>query len=436
MNALQIDLTRDFLDEGPDYERSAFGLLEIEAGGQLLTAAIRVKDDERCYDSGPYVSGYHLAEWLVWNWWRLRWEPRFPSNLPSYDWDMSHRMPAVGEGYFWPNITVSSDGFQCDLTSERSNPSDSPFFYYIGAPEITIPSTDFESAVDRFVLLVLERLDSDGIRSTNLHTLCDDLKSERNDPEVARFRRVEALLGFDPDEVDDEHIEQWLRDKDVLGEKALEELAAATVNHMVSARQISDTTESCGFDVKVDDAFRLQQLIPMQWGQPAAWHIGVFAAKAVRQQERLADQPIDNQKLADLAGISISSLASDQSTNALSWVLHQNSNHCRAVFRSPWKTSRRFDLARLIGDRLFSESDLTADEPLAPATRSYSYRQKAQRAFAAELLSPWESVKTMLNNDYSQENQEQVADYYAVSQMTINTLVANYEGIGREYLLQ
>ena len=434
MNELQIDLMPEFLDEGPDYEKAAFGLLEIKAGSQLLTAAIRVKGDERHWDSGPYVSGYHLVEWLVWNWWRLRWEPRPPSNMPSYDWDMSHCMPAIGEGYFWPNITISSDGFQCDLTSERSNPSDSPFFYYIGAPAATIPATDVESAIDRFARFILEQLSSSGIHNTNLQTLWDDLESERTDPEVARFRRIEALLGFDPDEAGEEHIEQWIRDKDVLGESALEELAAATVHHMLSARQISDTTKSFGFDVSIDNAFRLGHLIPMRWGQQAAWNIGVAAANAVRQQAGLADQPIDNQKLAELSGISATSLTSEQSTNSLSWVLRQGSNHCRAVFRSPWKTNRRFDLARLIGDRLFSESDFTAYELLTPATRSYSYRQKAQRAFAAELLSPWESVNAMLDNDYSLENQEQVADHFAVSQMTISTLVANHEGIGREYL--
>ena len=435
MSELQIDLTPEFLNEGTDYERAAFGLLEIKAGGQLLTAAIDVNDNGRHYSSGPYVSGYHLAEWLVWNWWRLRWEPQFPSSSPSYDWDMTHCMPAIGEGYFWPNITISSDGFQCDLTSERSNPSDSPLFYYIGAPQITISASDFESAVDRFAMLILERLSSDGVRDTNLHTLWDDLNSERNDPEVARFRRVEALLGFDPDETEEKNIKRWLRDKDVLGESALEELAAATVHHMVSASQISDATGSFGFDVNIDDAFRLHSPFSEHWGQPAAWIIGVAAADAVRQQSGLSDQPINNQNLAELAGVSATSLTSEQCTNSLSWVLRQSSRRCRVVFRSPRETNRRFDLARLIGDRLFSESDFTVGDPLTPATRSYSYRQKAQRAFAAELLSPWEPVKAMLDNDYSQENQEQVADHFAVSQMTINTLVANHEGIGREYLL-
>lgn len=435
MSELQINLTPELLDEGPDYERSAFGLLEIEAAGHLLTAAIRVQDDARHYDGGPYISGYHLAEWLVWNWWRLRWEPRSPSNMPSYDWDMSHRMTAVGEGYFWPNITISTDGFRCDLTSERSNPSDSPYFYYIGAPPIIVSANDFESAVDRFALLVLERLHNNGIYNTNLQTLWEDLNSERSDPDIARFRRVEALLGFDPDEVEEDYIERWIRDAGVLGQSALEELAAATAKHMVPAWQITDTTESLGFDMNVDNAFRLSGPIPMQWGQAAAWRVGVTAANAVRRQARLDEQPIDDKKLAELAGILTSGLNSDRSTNSLSWVWRQNSNTYRAVFRSPWKTNRRFDLARLMGDRLFSESGFAAGEPLAPATRSHSYRQKAQRAFAAELLSPWEPVKAMLNNDYSYENQEQVADYYAVSQRTINTQVANHEGIGREYLL-
>ena len=435
MSELQIDLTPEILDEGPDYERSAFGLLEITAAGRLLTAAIGVEDGKSNYHNGPHVSGYHLAEWLVWNWWRLRWEPHLPSNAVSYDWDMTHRMPAIGEGYFWPNITISSDGLHCDLVSERSNPADSPLFYYIGAPVGTVPASDFENAVDRFVLFIIERLRNSGIHDTNLQTLWDDLNTERNDPEVARFRRIEALLGFDPDEMDGELIDQLIRDKNLLGENALEELAAATFNHMVSARQISDDTKSFGFEMNLDDAFRLVGPIHEPWGQPAAWHVGVATAKTVRQQSRLADQPIGDERLADLAGISAASLTSQRSANSLSWVLWRGSSCCRAVFRSPWHTSRRFDLARLIGDRLFSESDLTAGEPLTPATRSYSYRQKAQRAFAAELLSPWETVKAMLNNDYSQENQEQVADHFAVSQMTINTLVANHEGIGREYLL-
>ena len=75
MSSLKISLIPVSLDEGPDYEKAAFGLLEIEADGKLLTAYISTDVAGHRYYRGTHVSGYHLAEWLVWNWWRLRWEP-------------------------------------------------------------------------------------------------------------------------------------------------------------------------------------------------------------------------------------------------------------------------------------------------------------------------------------------------------------------------
>ncbi len=434
MNELQIALSQEVLDEGPDYEKATFGLLEIKAQDQILTAATRAEDNGNRWVSGPYVSGYHLAEWLVWNWWRLRWEPPLPRGTASYDWNMSHRMPNIGEGYFWPNITIESDGLHCDLASRGSDPSDSPYFFYNGADLATIPANDFESAVDLFVACIMDRLRGEGIRGTNLQTLWDDLAFERKDPESARYRRIEAMLGFDPDEAKEEMIEGYIRDKDQLGENSLEELAAATFRHMVSALQIANDTKSLGYELNVADGIHVTGSIHEQWGLRPAWRVGVATATAVRQEAGFTDEPISDQKLAGLAGISESSLISRQCSNRLSWVMRQDATRSRAVFGSSWHTNRRFALARLIGDRLFGERGFTVEEPLTPATRSFSYRQKAQRAFAAELLSPWELVEGMLSNDYSKENQKKVAAHFVVSEMAISTSVVNRTGIGREEL--
>ena len=427
---LLIALTPALLDEGPDYERSAFGLLEISAAGRMLAAAICADANGSQYNSGPYASGYHLAEWLVWNWWRLRWEPR-PSidRTPPLDWDLSHRMSDIGAGYLWPNITVSCDGFQCDLISERSTEADTSSFYYLGAPTVTVPAAKLEEAVDQFIVSILNLLHSNCITGSNVQTLWNDLTVERNDPELARFRRIEALLGFDPDEIEDTHIESWLKDAVLLGESALDELATGAATGMMSAEQIVDATTAAGFDMNASDALRLNYPLGMQWGQTEAWRIGVAAANAVRQQVGIPDQPISDFRLADLAGTSDSIITSDQHTDNLSWTFHPMQGSSRIALRQRRKTGRRFDLARLIGDRLFAESAFTPTEPLAPATRSYSYRQKAQRAFAAELLSPWEAVRAILNDDYSPENQEHVAEHFEVSPLTIRTLLANNEGI-------
>ena len=431
-NNLKISLTPEVLGEGPEYERAAFGLLEIEASDRLLTALIGADNDQGKYQTGPYISGYYFAEWLTWNWWRLRWEPR-PSvtGVPPLDWDLTHRMSDIGEGYVWPNITIACDGFQCELTSERSHDLNVPLCSYRGAPTVTVPAKDFEVAADAFVDFVLFRLNEAGLSRTNLQKVWQDLVVERNDPELARFRRIEALLGFDPDEADAERIESWIKDSDLLGENALDELATGAANSMLSAREIRDATGASGFDMNSDDAFRLQNPIKgMQWGQTAAWRIGAAVADNLRQQAGLADNPVTDMRLAELAGMSEEVLKSDRCTNNLSWVFHLEHSPSRVALRSKWKTSRRFDVARLIGDRLFSEREFTLNEPLSPATWSGSYRQKAQRRFAAELLSPWQSVRGMLDKDYSDENMEQVAEHFDVSPRTISTLVDNNEGYG------
>lgn len=438
MTTMQIDLTPERFDEGPALERVAFGKLSIKADGHLLTAAIHVDgDDGRHYDSGPYISGYHLAEWLVWNWWRLRWEPRrSPSSTANWGWDLAHCLPAAGVGYHWPGITIWSDGFQCSLTSASSDQSDTPLFYYLGALEgrpITVPAMAFESAVDRLASTVLERLSAASFAETNLQAIWKDLCLERSDPEISRFRRLEALLGFDPDEIAEEHIGERLKDGQYLGESALDELATGAAGNMLSAKQIDDATKTAGNDMNPDDAFCLASPVGMLWGQTAAWHIGIATAKAVRQQAGLAAQPITDDMLANLGGMDDAAITSDHSTNSLSWIFHLQQNSARVALRPRWRTGRRFDIARLIGDRLFADSGFTTYEVLSPATRSYSYRQKAQRAFAAELLSPWEAVHDMLDNDRSEENQEQIADHFAVSPLTIRTLLMNNEGYDREF---
>ena len=437
MADLQFSLTPTVLNDGSDCEKAAFGSLAITAGNRLLTSGFRVDGEGREYAPGPFVSGYHLAEWLAWNWWRLRWEPRPQQRPLPLEWRLAHELTGIGEGYVWPNITIASDGFLCTVDSAPSrDPSPRPFDY-IGAPNAmpaVVTAADFEQAVDAFINYTLQLLANAGLSDSDLHKHWQDLNEERNDPEFTRFRRFEALLGFDPDEMDESHIANLLDDAVSLGANALDELATGAGAGIMSAQQISEVTQATAFDISAASAIHLAQPVPATWGALPAWRIGVATANALRQQVGMNGQPLDNRMLSDLAGISDAALTSDRRTDTLSWVFHPTPHQARAALRSPYPTGRRFDVARLLGDRLFSEIGFTAGEPLSPATRSYSYRQKAQRAFAAELLSPWESAQNMLGNDYSDENTEQVAGYFAVSDWTVKTQIANHTGVGREYL--
>ena len=426
---LAFSLDPETLDEGSAEEKAGFGTIKVVADGRCLTEGF----DEHAgsYREGPLVSGYHLAEWLVWNWWRLRWEPHRPYTHRTIEWALAHRMSTIGEGYVWPNVTIDSDEFRCVLTSERSLERNSePFrpFRYFGGPKVFVPAKCLESAIGRFASEILERLEEARLDDTNLHHLWRDLRIERKDPAVSRFRRLEALLGRDPDEADAKEIERCLADAAALGEDALEEVAAGTEPRvqgpidMLSAERIEEIAQRQGFDARPADAVRLDPGAGLpKWAEVEAWRAGEAAAGAVRRQEKLGTGPIANARLAELAGTTAGTISDHaKRSDELAFALDRNGEGTRIAFRSKWETGRRFELARLIGDRLFGGA-----RRLFPATQAYSYRQKAQRTFAAELLSPFEEVDGMLGGDTSDDRQDDIARHYQVSPMTIRTLLVN-----------
>lgn len=422
------------LESGSPEERAGFGTIKLETDEHILTEGF----DQHigAPREGPLVSGYHLAEWLAWNWWRLRWEWWHHSHATSDvvdDWDFAHRMSTVGEGYEWPNIAIASDGFQTALVSESTGDHREVSFRYFGAPVTLIPAKDMEAAVDQFVTCMVARMDGEGLRGTNLHRLWDELNCERQEPETASFRRLEARLGYDPDEA--VLNEEWQADAARLGGDALEELAADAAYigasaDMMSADQITDMADSWGFDAARQEAtFVLSPSESTQeWGDVPAWRIGEEYARRLHLQEKLdKENPISNKLLAELSGVTEDAISHRDSLGAISFFLDRNHSGARMVLGSRWETGRRFALARIIGDRLFAWKD-----KMYPATRSHTYRQQVQRSFAAEFLSPFEAVNDMLGKDDSEERQSEIAVHYKVSSMAIKTMLVNKGKISRD----
>lgn len=427
---LEIGFALEALEDGSPEERAAFGLFKVQTRhGSLTEGWDHFLNGSR---SGPMVSAYFIAEWFAWNWWRLRWEPR----RSSLDWDPAHRMNTIGEGYVWPNITIFSDGERTALLSAPSvNPDAKPFRFF-GSTPIVVPSRTFESSVDEFVGQVLGRLQTQHVDRSNLNRLWADILAERVDPEIARRRRIEAMLGRDPDSIDDEQVEQLIADARQLGEEAVQEIAAdqgqsGNVNgQAMTANQFAALAEVRGFDAAPRDAVRLGELaLPRRTDVPA-WKLGAMAAQSLREKERLGSGKIQNNRLAAMAGTERGIVAGDRTAgDGISFTLTGNPNRSKIVLSSKREAGRRFALARLIGDHLLSH-----EGSLHPATRSHTYRQMAQRSFAAELLSPFSAIEDMMAGDYSPEMQEDVAHYFSVSEWTIRTLLLNHGRIDRDDL--
>jgi hypothetical protein len=349
------------------------------------------------------------------------------------DWDFAHRLSSIGHGYIWQNITIFSDGERTALIAKPTPEQPQTPFRYIADLAAVIPSAEFESELDRFIDEVIERLESEDVEGTNLHAIWKSVLEERRATVENRKRKLEALFGGDADESDRQIINQFLEDADRLGRPAIEEIAAehGQGGKVITAEDIQEVAKQSGFDASPRDVVKLNTPVDLpDRGQTPAWRVGRDNARALRAQLSLGSEAISDAALEQMGGARSQTISSNTIGPNISFALDEKFDRGRIVLRSKWRTGRRFEFARLLGDRIVGH----VGDRLLPATRAHTYRQKLQRSFAAELLSPFEAVDEMLAGDYSMENQLDVAEHFEVSPLTIGTLLVNHGRIEREDL--
>lgn len=425
---LTIDFDWERLEQGSPEERSCFGMLRIQFGGALLTEG---QDGfvERLR-SGPFVSGYHLAEWLAWNWWRLTTEPR-PDD-PTSDWRFTHGMATVGAGYLWPNLTIYSDRQRTALIAKPTRPHGCSAFRFTADWTAIIPTTGFISALDLHMTQIQGKLRADGVELTNFDRIWAEVLEERADPERAYYRQIEAALGQDADEADDSQIRELIADASSLGRDAVIELSAGNRSGRVpaTAAEIRSWATEVGEETRFADVARISGLDIDSWSDHPAWELGYRAAQRLRDQHDLGQEPLANSRLAELSAVKPAILEPERSAPLAFCLDDGSAGQGRIVLRSRYPTGRRFELARLLGDRLTAG----LDEPLLPVTRSHTYRQQVQRAFAAELLCPFEALETFLEGDYSEQARDDAAEYFEVSERAVRSHLVNHKRLVRDAL--
>ena len=424
---LLIEADWELLLNGSPEERACFAAVGIRGGDTWLTQAEDVFV-HRLRDK-VHVSAYRLAEWLAWNWWRLRWEPQSSAT----DWPMAHRISTIGGGYVWPNITIASDGERIALLARPTTRHANEPLHYIGNALVTVRASVFEGEVDRFISQVLGQLEAEGVQGSNLRKLWDDLLPERADRSLGLQRKFEALLGVDPDEAPESTLDGLIEDSAKFGESSIAEIAAdhSPWQYRQPGPALRQSALDLGYDTVPADAVSLAPSLIPEFGDVPAWQCGVTAARALRLSEGLDGAPIDDARLCAMAALPAAALQENHAHPDLSFALDDGPSKGRIVLRSRWHAGRRFETARLLGDRLAAKGH----ELLYPATRAHTYRQKMQRAFAAELLSPFETVQEKLGGDFSEESQTEVARYFGVSSLTIRTALVNHGLLDRDGLL-
>lgn len=407
--------------------RETSGLLSIQLGNHIAT---RAEDDwSKTVQTSVRLSAYPLALWFAESWWRLLWEPALEGEHVTSGWRLGHDMSAAGYGFIWPRLVFESDGENMEVTCFQSTPTVTEPVRYLEGFRASTTSKIFERAVDEFISLVVARLEAVGIRDSELGRLWREIKGERSDPNVAEYRRIEAMLGFEPDEAPEKLLNELTGLMPELGRDAISEVAPACAGDDPEAtlHKIIYTANSIGVEGKISELPKLISAVKSTAGRSdKPWERGRKLARLARSAWSLGSQPLSDQQFSDLLGMPSTVLGKANGTSGeLPLGLGVRGEHqgdFKLVFRRRAHTGRRFEAARFLGDSLIAPME----DKWLPSTDAKTVRQKIQRAFAAEFLCPVDALVDFLDGDYSPEACDEAGEHFAVSPLAVRSHLANH----------
>ncbi len=379
------------------------------------------------------LSAYDLAVWFASNWWRLRWEPE----SRSHQWEMSHHLSAAGGGYVWPDVNFVSDGSLVLVRSRATEGRPAEPIRYLSSFNYSVSADEFEQGVDRFIEAVFARLAGLDVDEHGLVDLWNDVKEERANPKLAKWRKLEALTGFDPEEAPKGLIQQLLDKESNWGSGAIEEVAAASRANAVADLQKIVASRDRATEVGISGFECARQRIARQDKSTLfSWQRAERAALVSREAWSLPSGPVPTETLSDLFKISENLILKpgDDQTGLMpvGFRLSGNSEKINVSLQRKRTTGRRFALLRLVADHLLSEPE----ERLLPATDTKTERQKMQRAFAQEFLCPISDLEEFLGSGKpSDEFIDEAAAHFDVSPLLIKTKLVNHGVLPHEELI-
>lgn len=418
-------------DYGEDEARATMGSLQIAVGEDLRIPVTEIEDTiaqtVRTHIHVPLVS---LANWLLMNWWRLRWEGR-PA-APTKDWRMVHCMSGIGGDHVWPALEVYSDGQFIQLYMDAEDRPDVSAVRYLRRVALEVPVDRFEAAVERLLDLVEARLAAVLPRYRVVSELRAELAEERRLPSVARMCRWQALAGIDPGDAP----EDWLRAAQAL----VEEAGAGAGDEIMSVLPELGNSPGAAADV-IETMKRSSTAVDLSWASPVStradrelpWQVGVRLAREARKRHHLGAGPLRNSNLSSMLSVPVPLVGQPANGAPLGGGFRNGVTNGRT--KITWPSSRpenqRFFLARMIG----AAHVLPADEHVLPVTNKNSALQKIQRSFAQEFLCPWAALDAFTDErGVDDDSLCEAADYFEVSEWTIRSTLVNRGKISRDRL--
>lgn len=417
---------------GDEEARATMGSLRIDAGCGLSVPVTEVEDtlsqSVRLHINVPLVS---VAEWLLMNWWRLRWEGR--PDKPTTAWHQAHCLSGIGGDDASPALELFSDGEFIQLRMKAETAADVSAIRYLRTVSIDVPVRDFEAAVDRLVDVVEARLASLMPQYRTLSDLRAELAEERKLPSVAKTCRWQALAGIDPGDAP----EAWLEHAQSL----VEEVGATAGNEVMSV--VPQLDQGLTSAKRVVEAMKqsattvdLSCVAPgsLFAGRELPWQKGARLAREMRARLRLGTGPLTDTKLSELLSTHLP-LRGQPSAGALSGGFRNGvaGGRTKIVWKSRRPETQRFYLARMLG----AAHVLGPDQHLVPVTDGDTALQKLERSFAQEFLAPWTAIDEFTDeHGLDDDALTDAAQHFQVSEQTVRATLMNKGKLSRNSLPQ
>jgi IrrE N-terminal-like domain len=413
--------------------RSTCARLEINLHGERPTYVEDAKTNSARHSI--LVPMYSLAEWLAFTWWQFFQVSNEGMVAETIERpEMARRrfrtnMRSIGDGYVWPNLTISRDGDLMRVTWQGDRARDARHdirYLSTGTEHLSVGA--FQESAGAVIGAVITHLDEEGIGPTNLHEEWSALLAL--DTEEAEFASACGRLGLDPFSEGLEFAEQI--------ESAFESLDGVVFDELVDAADPGTLVEDLRWIESSDAHARKKLSEDVSQSQPMSldlkdflkngsqelevpngarpYQIGYEQARAVRRAiglEPTAALPtaafpisVGLRSLSDrgLAGYSVLSKELDRG-----FVVASSSHR---------ETGKRFLLARGLWHAMFANQ---SDHLLI--TTSASRTQQITRAFAAELLAPAEGIRRLLPRSVG--TYEIIADHFRVSDVLVRYQTQN-----------
>lgn len=397
--------------------RNTTANLSINVDGTFLTQ--NINGWTKSVEDSILVSTYPLAKWFAYYWWRIENEFLILDNKkPDFNWRNAHEIGAANNGYVWPKVLFASDGEFINIWSDII-PTPLQSVNYTGKLDYvkSVKIESFQEEVQSLIEATISRIS--GI-DEDLPELWKIVCEERNDPATSNMRKLEAVLGYDPEECPEDLLARVSRFQKRVGAFSIKEIAPFLISDSGLPQRLQEVNGlECHPQVK-------QSQIKIGPRNVLPWQQGVDVARQLRKLYDLGDGPIQNVQLLNLLGTTSNGLTHYDSYSAdVPFSVGRNVSEGKWTFiprAKHFETNQRFELARLLGDSLtYKESNrewlVTSDYK--------SFRQKAQRAFAGEFLCPIHSLEDFLSGDYSETKRERAAEHFNVSIKTVETLLLN-----------